>query len=825
MGLFNKLLVTGDRKPVRHAERIADAVLALEGELGTLDDDELAGRAAAQRARVATGSPLDDEIAEAFALVREATWRELGIRHYRVQLVGGVVLHQGMVAEMRTGEGKTIVALLAAYLNALDGRGVHVVTANDYLAARDAGTAQRVLGRLGMGVGYITPTVEDLDAKRAAYACDVTYCTAQELGFDHLRDSTAETAGDVTQRGFHFAIIDEVDSVLIDEARTPLILSAAMPAAPGPLHSVARVADRLVAGRDYEVDDTRREFQLTDDGYDRAEQLLGVALDDPANLRTYAMLRNAVEAKELYRRDRDYVVVDGDVLIVDTNTGRTLKDQRWDWGLHQAIEVKEGLDPKPDNRAIAQVTLQHLFATYDRLCGLTGTAKTDEEELAATYGLLVAEIPTHRPVVRRDEPDVLWSTAAARFAAVLDDVRGAIERDQPVLIGTVSVADSEEISSRLDRAGITHEVLNAKNHAREAHIIAQAGRPGSVTVATNMAGRGVDILLGGNPEELADAEIERDGIEPGSVEALLVAEKWASRCAEDRERVRAAGGLRVIGCGRNDSRRVDDQLRGRAGRQGDPGSSRFYLSLDDELLAGLADGPLALAGRLDRPIEGRTVSRAVAKTQLTREGQHASRRAGEHRYAAVPDAQRRNLHELRFTRLAIADADDAAGQLRANAARAVRSVIEDAADGRHGDPADATAAACERMWPCEVDSARLKQCASSDWHGVLLDDFERAAAERREQLGDELFANLVRKLLTNDLDSAWADHLLELAHLRQAMTLRRTSGSDPLYAWAREADELYERMLDMSAQRASVWAMRGVVSRIGADGAKEPVAP
>ncbi|HEY2214422.1 MAG TPA: preprotein translocase subunit SecA, partial [Acidimicrobiales bacterium] len=620
MSVFTKVLRAGEGKKVRRLSDLVPMIGALEPEMQALSDAELQHKTVEFRERLNNGETLDDLLIESFAVVREAAWRVLGQRHFDVQLMGGMALHFGWIAEMKTGEGKTLVSTLPVYLNALEGRGVHVITVNEYLATFHAEWMGRLHRWLGLTVGRIGADIDDPEVKRAAYAADITYGTNNEFGFDYLRDNMARSREHMAQRGHVFAIVDEVDSILIDEARTPLIISGPADEAAQLYYQFASIARTLVRDTDYEVDEEKRTVVPLESGIEKVEKAVGVDnIYDAVSTNYVHQLIKALEAKDLYKRDKDYLVGNGLVQIIDEFTGRTLEGRRWSDGLHQAVEAKERVAIKEENHTWATVTLQNYFRMYEKLSGMTGTAETEAGEFAGTYGLSVVPIPTNKDMVRLDEPDLVFKTEEAKFNAVVDDIVERHEKGQPVLVGTASVAKSEVLSRLLEKQGVTHNVLNAKQHFREAEIVAQAGRKGAVTVATNMAGRGVDIILGGNAELLALHELQAEGIDPTSEEgALELKRREASleaRCRAEGEEVRKLGGLYVLGSERHESRRIDNQLRGRAGRQGDPGESRFFLSLDDELLRLFATG--AMSWVMDRtlpedvPIESKTVAKAI----------------------------------------------------------------------------------------------------------------------------------------------------------------------------------------------------------------------
>ncbi|MGA0355311.1 MAG: preprotein translocase subunit SecA, partial [Ilumatobacteraceae bacterium] len=678
MGVLDRILRAGEGKKLKALQGIVPDIAALEDEYRRLDDDSLKAKTAEFRARLDRGETLDDLLIEAFAVTREAADRVLGQRHYDVQMMGGAALHFGWVAEMRTGEGKTLVSTLPAYLNGLSGRGVHLVTVNDYLARRDAEWMGQVHRWLGLTVGLVVPGFQTSPAeKRRNYVCDITYGTNNELGFDYLRDNMAGRLEDKVQRGHEFCIVDEVDSILIDEARTPLIISGRVGDAAKLYYRFASIVRTLERDVDYEVEEDKRVVVPLEAGISKVEAALEVDnLYDDVSANLVHQFSVALKAKELYRRDKDYIVQGGEVKIVDEFTGRILDGRRWSEGIHQAVEAKEGVKIKEENQTLATITLQNYFRMYSKLAGMTGTASTEAAELMGTYGLGVVPIPTNRPVARLDQADLIFKGEIGKFAAVIDDILERHEKGQPVLVGTVSVEKSELLSRMMRERGIDHEVLNAKQHTREAEIVSQAGRLGSVTVATNMAGRGVDIVLGGNPELLARREVLKEGFD----EALLADDyalphpleempeefreqraaalaslerhhaRFAPECAAEGEKVRELGGLYVIGSERHDSRRIDNQLRGRSGRQGDPGESRFYLSLDDELMRLFATGALQWAmGRFDddEAIEAKMVTKAIERAQTTVEQKNAEVRKNVLKYDEVMNEQRKVIYRRR----------------------------------------------------------------------------------------------------------------------------------------------------------------------------------
>ena len=668
---------------------------------------------------MANGEDLDDILVEAFAVTREAAHRVIGQRHYDVQLMGGAALHLGWVAEMKTGEGKTLVSTLPAYLNGLSGRGLHICTVNDYLATRDAEWMGRIHRWLGLSVGLITPGDYTSDHKRAQYACDITYATNNELGFDYLRDNMAMSLEDKVQRGHVYCIVDEVDSILIDEARTPLIISGRVSEAAKLYYRFASIARGLKRDVHYDVDEEKRIVAPTEAGVHEVERALGVEnLYDELTANLVHHMQAALRAKELYKRDKDYIINSGEVKIVDEFTGRILDGRRWSEGLHQAVEAKEGVKIKEENQTLATVTLQNFFRLYEKLAGMTGTAQTEAAELGGTYKLQVVPIPTHRPMVRLDQSDLIYKNEEAKFDAVVEDLAERYEKGQPVLVGTISVEKSERLSRLLEKRGIPHEVLNAKQHAREAEIVTQAGRLKAITVATNMAGRGVDILLGGNPEGLARREVVAEGLDLDSPEGQVrfeeLLEKYEPQCKQEGDEVRKLGGLYVLGTERHESRRIDNQLRGRSGRQGDPGESRFYLSLEDELMRIFATGALnwVMSKALpdDVPIEAKMVTRAIERAQNTVETKNAEIRKNVLKYDEVMNEQRKVIYRRRDQILAGSDLRE---ETMEYFAQAVDGVIRSHAGEESGDEWDTDALLTElqNYWPTTLTRRRARQRA------------------------------------------------------------------------------------------------------------------
>jgi len=802
MGLFSKVLHAGEGRKLRVVQSIVPLVNALEPEMEARTDAELRAFSDELRSRGAAGEDLDQLLPEAFALVRESAKRVLGQRHYDVQLMGGAALHYGWVAEMKTGEGKTLVCTLPAYLNALSGDSVHVVTVNDYLARRDAEWVGRVHSFLGVDVGVVLPGEQDPAKKRAAYAAGITYGTNNEFGFDYLRDNMAVSKKDQVQRGHHFAIVDEVDSILIDEARTPLIISGRPQQAADLYYQFARVVKGLERDRDYEVDEAKRNVSPTEEGIARVEKALNIEnLYEHVNQNYVHQLTQALRAKELYKRDVDYIVADGEVKIVDEFTGRILEGRRWSEGLHQAVEAKENVKIKEENQTLATVTLQNYFRLYDKLAGMTGTAATEAGEFAHTYGLEVVSIPTHRPLARIDEGDLVYKTERAKFEAVADDIQERHAEGQPVLVGTISVEKSEHLSKLLTKRGVKHEVLNAKNHAREAQIITQAGRPGGVTVATNMAGRGVDILLGGNPEGLARQELAAEGTTPEESPeryAELVA-RFKEITDVEGEQVRQLGGLYVLGTERHESRRIDDQLRGRSGRQGDPGESRFYLSLEDDLMRRFASGAMnAVMDRAfpdDVPLEARMVTKAIARAQNTVEGRNFEIRKDVLKYDEVLNEQRKIIYRRRQQ---ILDGDDIHEQalelIEATADHLVELYC--LGDYRGEWELDTLVKEGSGYFPFPLSVDTFKDLTTrEEIREKLVGDALAYYADKEATIGAENLRELERRLMLSVIDQRWREHLSEMDYLREGINLRAMGQRDPLVEWQRDGFEMFEAMM------------------------------
>jgi preprotein translocase subunit SecA len=809
-----KLLRAGEQKQVRRLSSIADHIETLEDDYVDLTDAELRALTDTFKERLADDETLDDILPEAFAVVREAARRTLGQFHYKVQLMGGTALHLGNVAEMKTGEGKTLVSTLPVYLNALTGNGVHLVTTNDYLASRDADWMGRVHRFLGLSVGKI---LNDLppEKRKAAYACDITYGTNNEFGFDYLRDNMAWSLEDLVQRGHNFAVVDEVDSILIDEARTPLIISGPAEENQRWYLEFARIAPRMKKDVHYEVEEGKRTVAVTEEGVSFVEDQLGIDnLYEAANTPLVGYLNNSLKAQELFKRDRDYIVNDGNVMIVDEFTGRVLQGRRYNEGMHQAIEAKEGVQIQQENQTLATITLQNYFRLYDKLAGMTGTAQTEANELHQTYKLGVVPIPTNQPMIRADETDLIYKSEDAKFAAVIDDIAERHEAGQPVLVGTASVAKSERLASLLLRKGIPHEVLNAKQHEREAAIIANAGRKGAVTIATNMAGRGTDIMLGGNPEFAADLELRERGINPADTpeeyeaawQGTLDAAK--SDTEKEHDEVVDLGGLYVLGTERHESRRIDNQLRGRAGRQGDPGESRFYLSLGDDLMVRFNGERVAAMMNMlrlpeDVPIEAKMVSKAIQSAQTQMEQQNFEIRKNVLKYDEVLNKQRTVVYGERKE---VLDGADLTEQIRPMITDVVTSYVEGATASGYPEEweLDTLWTALKTLYPISLTVDDAIEQAGGERADLtreflieeIVADAQAAYDQREEDLGAEVLRELERRVLLSVLDRKWREHLYEMDYLQEGIGLRAMAQRDPLVEYQREGFDMFGAMMD-----------------------------
>ena len=846
MGLLDKILRAGEGRAIKELAKISLQVNKFEPEVSSLDDQSLRAKTDSFKERINKGETLDSILPEAFAVVREAARRTLGQRHYDVQLMGGAALHKGNIAEMKTGEGKTLVSTLPAYLNALTGKGVHIVTVNDYLAERDSEWMGRVHRFLGLKVGVILASMSPTE-RREAYAADITYGTNNEFGFDYLRDNMSWSLSDCVQRSHNFAIVDEVDSILIDEARTPLIISGPADKATKWYVEFANIVARLNRDTHYEVDEKKRTVGILDEGVSRVEEALDISnLYESANTPMIGYLNNAIKAKELFKRDKDYVVMNGELLIVDEHTGRMLSGRRYSEGLHQSLEAKERIEIQDENQTLATITLQNYFRLYKKLSGMTGTAMTEASEFMQIYKLGVIPIPTNKKMQRIDQSDLIYKSEVGKFTAVAEDIAARHKKGQPVLVGTVSVEKSEELSAILKRRGIAHEVLNAKQHEREAAIIARAGTVSAVTVATNMAGRGTDIMLGGNPEFMADFELQRQGLNP--VETPEEYEKaWPTEIAKQKESVAkehetvvSLGGLYVLGTERHESRRIDNQLRGRSGRQGDPGESRFYLSLQDELMrrfnSGLVERFLGAAGMPEEtPLESKIVSNAIKSAQTQVESLNFEMRKNVLKYDDVMNKQREVVYSERREVLEGADIKDL-----------VRKFLDETVTA-YVDAATATGVAED--WDLETLWAALKGLfpisftaeellneiggASSLDSEFLLDriltEANLAYEKRESELTSTVMRELERKILLSVLDRKWREHLYEMDYLQEGIGLRAMAQRDPLVEYQREGFDLFSAMMDAIKEELVTYLFNAEVQvegdQVGAKGLTPTPAP
>ena len=813
--IVDKALRMGEGHQLKKLENVAKAVNALEDEISALSDEELKGQTAKFKQRLDNGENLDKLMPEAFATVREVSKRTLGQRHFDVQLMGGAALHWGNIAEMKTGEGKTLVATLPSYLNALEGKGVHVVTVNDYLASYQSELMGRIYRFLGMNVGCIITDQKPAE-RRKQYNADITYGTNNEFGFDYLRDNMAWEKADLVQRGHHYAIVDEVDSILIDEARTPLIISGP---AEGDVtrwyRQFAKLVLKLTRDEDYDVDEKKKVVGILDPGITKVEDFLGIDnLYEPANTALIGYLNNAIKAKELFLRDKDYVVTQGEVLIVDEHTGRILPGRRYNEGLHQAIEAKEGVEVKAENQTFATITLQNYFRMYDKLAGMTGTAETEAAEFMSTYKLGVLPIPTNKPMQRIDQEDLIFRTKKEKLAAIVKDVAKRHAAGQPVLLGTASVESSEVVSTLLDVAKIPHQVLNAKQHDREAAVVAVAGRKGAVTVATNMAGRGTDIMLGGNVEFLADAKLKSEGYSPDDTPDEYE-KRWPGTLAEIKDQVKdeheevvKLGGLYVLGTERHESRRIDNQLRGRSGRQGDPGESRFYLSLEDDLMrlfnTQLVARVMAKGMPEGEPIEAKSVSKGVRTAQKTVEARNFEIRKNVLKYDDVMNKQRTVIYS---ERQAVLKGEDIHGDIERFIADTIDSYIKGAQKGS-SKPSDwdwdGLFKALKTVFPFELDQDAAKNAADklkgdkavAAVRDSLVDQAREEYAELEEKVGEEGLRQLERRVVLAVLDRKWREHLYEMDYLKDGIGLRGMGQRDPLVEYQREGYQMYNSMIE-----------------------------
>lgn len=838
MNLFEKVFGTYSQRELKRIRPIADKVMALDEDMQKLTDAELKAKTQEFKTRIANGETLDDLLPEAFAVMREASWRVLGMKHFYVQVIGGIILHQGRIAEMKTGEGKTLVSTLPAYLNALTGKGVHIVTVNDYLAKRDSEWMGKVYRFLGLEVGLIIHDLSN-DERRTAYNADVTYGTNNELGFDYLRDNMVTYKEEMVQRGHNYAVVDEVDSILIDEARTPLIISGMG----GDANELYTVADQFVkrlkklvvtehddkqldedVDADYIVDEKAKTAALTDSGIAKAEQFFNIEnLSDPDNMKIQHHVNQALQANGVMHRDQQYVVKDGEVMIVDEFTGRIMPGRRYSDGLHQAIEAKEGVKVEKESKTLATITFQNFFRLYNKLSGMTGTALTEEAEFQEIYNLDVVEVPTNKPVARIDYPDSVYKTENGKFHAVIEKIKECHEKGQPVLVGTVNIDKSEKLSGMLKREGIKHEVLNAKFHAKEAEIVAQAGKKGAVTIATNMAGRGTDIILGGNAEYMAKHELVKAGMtDELIVEATGFAEtdneeiiearrmykeyldKFKAELKGEQEEVRELGGLFIIGTERHESRRIDNQLRGRAGRQGDPGASKFYLSLEDDLMRIFgSDRVKAMVDRLgleeDEAIEAKLLSNSIENAQKNLEGRNFDSRKHVLQYDEVMNTQRKIIYKQRQ---AVLDGEDVSGTIKNMMAAIIDSAIDDYI-GISDIPEDWNLRALTEFantnlaanGEFEIKDDELDSITKVDIRDRLNEIAEKRYQEQEELFGDNM-REIERVILLRVVDTLWMDHLDEMEHVKREIGLRAYGEHDPVVEYRNVGSELYDGMLE-----------------------------
>jgi preprotein translocase subunit SecA len=824
--ILAKIFGTKTEREVKRMLPTVAAINALEPGMRELSDIDLAAKTIEFRERLAQGATLDDLLVEAFAVVREAGRRFLNMRHFDVQLIGGMVLHTGKISEMKTGEGKTLVATLPVYLNALDGKGVHVVTVNDYLAHRDSEWMGRIYKGLGMSVGVIVHDLDD-EERKANYNCDITYGTNNEFGFDYLRDNMKFRIEDCVQRGHHFAIVDEVDSILVDEARTPLIISGPSEESTDKYYKVNRIIPKLVRGEviegkepgekyttgDYTVEEKHRAVGLTEEGYDKVAKLLNVPnIYDMANIEWKHHVEQALKAHVLFHLDKDYVVKDGQVIIVDEFTGRLMPGRRWSDGLHQAVEAKENVKIERENQTLATVTFQNYFRMYKKLGGMTGTAETEAAEFQKTYNLDVTVIPTNKPMVRKEFSDVVYRTEEEKFRNAAKEIKTLQEKGQPVLVGTISVEKSERLSALLKKTGVKHEVLNAKHHEREAHIVAQAGRKGAVTVSTNMAGRGTDILLGGNPEFMAKEALRKQGKDPDALQTSAVGTqeradwdaallKYKQETDAEHDEVVAAGGLHILGTERHESRRIDNQLRGRAGRQGDPGSSRFYLSLQDDLLRifggeRMQNLMLRLGMEEDVPIESKLISKRIAAAQKAVEVQNFEARKHLLEYDDVMNKQRQAVYGRRRALLEGVDQKEHVMEM-------VRGALGSFMDlrcpaGPHPDTWDMNGLRTDILsqFGHKIDIAELAGMQREAIEEVIYEQLAQKYQQKEDLIGADLMRQSERWIMLKVIDDQWRDHLLSIDSLKEGIGLRGYGQKDPLVEYKKESYELFEAMMD-----------------------------
>ena len=840
-GFLGKLFSSGGNRELKRIEPIVDKIESYEKDMERLSDEELKGKTLEFRERLAKGQTLDDILPEAFAVVREASSRVLGMKHFRVQLLGGIVLHQGNIAEMKTGEGKTLVATLPAYLNALSGEGVHIVTVNDYLAKRDRDWMGKIYEFLGLSVGCIVHGLTNSERKRA-YNCDITYGTNNEFGFDYLRDNMVIYKDEMVQRKLHYAIIDEVDSILIDEARTPLIISGRGEKSTS-LYEMANMFVKTLKGRtldpnedkkdpfnrefreetvDFLIDEKARSCVLTEKGTHKAESYFGIEnLADPANMEIAHHINQALKANYIMKRDIDYVVKDGEIIIVDAFTGRLMYGRRYSEGLHQAIEAKEGLRVRSESKTLATITFQNYFRMYEKLAGMTGTAKTEESEFREIYGMNVVEIPTNKPVIRIDYPDVIYSTEEAKFRAIVNEIKEKHSIGQPVLVGTISIEKSEMLSKMLKKEGIPHEVLNAKHHEREAEIVAQAGRFGAVTIATNMAGRGTDIVLGGNPEYLAKMDLKKQGysdemialidsyietddeeILKGREEYRKLYEKHKAETSKEAKKVIEVGGLHIIGTERHESRRIDNQLRGRSGRQGDPGSSRFYISLEDDLMRLFGGERVkSIVDTLnmpeDEPLEHKLLTKSIESAQKKVESNNFAIRKHVLQYDDVMNKQREVIYAERRKVLEEKNLkEDILAMIKNIIEKAINLYISHSKESSERDVAGLRSYLENIFLPKgTLNDEEIKSLSEEDLKNRLYSIAEKRYEEKEAEIGENTLREIERIILLQVVDRKWMDHIDLMDQLRQGIGLRAYGHEDPVMAYQNEGFEMFEEMI------------------------------
>jgi preprotein translocase subunit SecA len=831
-GFLRRMLDTNAKEIQRLTEKVAQ-INALEPQIQALTDAQLRAKKDEFKERLAQGQSLDDILPESFAVVREAAKRTLGQRHYDVQLMGGIILHEGRIAEMKTGEGKTLVATLPVYLNALEGKGVHVVTVNDYLAKRDAEWMGHIYKFLGLSVGCILHNL-DFAQRREAYACDITYGTNNEFGFDYLRDNMVAHISQVVQRDLHYAIVDEVDNILIDEARTPLIISGQAEESTDHYYRFAQLVPKLTRETDYTVDEKTKQAAITEEGVEKLEKWLGVNMFDDAHFALTHYMQQALRAHSLYQRDRDYVVKDGKVIIVDEFTGRLMEGRRYSDGLHQAIEAKEGVHIERESQTLASITFQNYFRMYRKLAGMTGTAETEEEEFRKIYKMDVVVIPTNMPTIREDKPDLVYKNEKAKFSAIVEEIATWHQKGRPMLVGTISIEKSEMLSDMLKRRGVPHQVLNAKHHEKEAEIIAQAGRVGMVTIATNMAGRGTDILLGGNPEFMVKQKLRQEGLSPEVIAAVserthtddpeiqAVRERYwelyqamKAQTDAEKERVLAVGGLYIIGTERHESRRIDNQLRGRAGRQGDPGASRFFVSLEDDLMR--LFGSQRISNLMDRlgweegqPIEHNQISKSIENAQRKVESYHFDIREQVLKYDDVLNKQREVIYE---TRKKLVRSTNGQSQVPELMEQAVDELLDLNCDEKLHQDEWTLAELVEQLHELiaertDLSPELLQGKPRSAIKKMLLETMQQAYARREQAIGAARLREVERMVTLHLIDSKWMEHLRNMDDLREGIGLRAYAQKDPLLEYQFEGYQMFNEMINSTKQEVLQYLFR-----------------